>query len=254
MAGTTEATGGGRHNRQAEITQAAVEVFWRKGYASASIQDLADQVGIFKGSLYHYISSKEDLLFRVVEDVQAQANATLDAAVALEVAPIERLRTYIRDHALWCLANAHETTVFVREWRHLTGERMEAALVGRRAYDRRIRELIVAVQREGQLGDVDPKYASLYILAAVNAAPEWYHDGGGDPPERVAAAYADLAVGMLTAGAHGAATGGPAGPGASAAPKPRRARRAAGVEPMASGQAPQPAAARTRRRPPQPDG
>jgi AcrR family transcriptional regulator len=201
MAGTTEPAGGRRHNRQAEITQAAVEVFWRKGYASASIQDVADHVGILKGSLYHYIASKEDLLYRIVEDVQTRANATLTAALALDLPHIERLRAYIERHALWCLANAHETTVFVREWRHLTGERLEAALVGRRAYDQRIRQLITDVHREGRLGPgIDPKYASLYILATVNAAPEWYHPDGGDPPESVAAAYADLAVGMLTTG------------------------------------------------------
>lgn len=54
--------------RQADVTQAAVEIFWQKGYRVASIQDVADQVGVLKGSLYDYSESKEDLLWRVIED------------------------------------------------------------------------------------------------------------------------------------------------------------------------------------------
>jgi DNA-binding transcriptional regulator YbjK len=56
-----------RRNRSDEILQAAIEIFHQKGYAAASIQDVADTVGVLKGSLYHYIDSKEDLLARIFE-------------------------------------------------------------------------------------------------------------------------------------------------------------------------------------------
>src|SRR4051812_25001793 len=52
-----------KRNREAEVIDAAVEVFFEKGYSAASIQDVADRVGVLKGSLYYYIDSKEDLLF-----------------------------------------------------------------------------------------------------------------------------------------------------------------------------------------------
>ena len=46
--------------------------FHEKGYEATSIQDIADAVGILKGSLYYYITSKEDLLFEILEDVHQQ--------------------------------------------------------------------------------------------------------------------------------------------------------------------------------------
>ena len=56
-----------RRNREHEVVEAAVKVFYEKGYAASTIQDVADVVGVLKGSLYHYISSKEDLLFRILQ-------------------------------------------------------------------------------------------------------------------------------------------------------------------------------------------
>jgi TetR/AcrR family transcriptional regulator, cholesterol catabolism regulator len=56
-----------RKARNAEILQAAAKVFRQKGFHAARIQDIADEVGMQKGSLYHYISTKEDLLHGLVE-------------------------------------------------------------------------------------------------------------------------------------------------------------------------------------------
>ena len=49
-------------NKQIEIVTAAIQLFQQKGYHATSMQDIADAVGLQKGSLYHYITSKDDLL------------------------------------------------------------------------------------------------------------------------------------------------------------------------------------------------
>ena len=46
-----------RRNRDSEVLQAGIQVFFDKGYSAASIQDVADAVGVLKGCLYHYMSS-----------------------------------------------------------------------------------------------------------------------------------------------------------------------------------------------------
>ncbi|WP_235490550.1 helix-turn-helix domain-containing protein, partial [Frankia sp. AvcI1] len=80
-----------RRNREAEILQAALEIFARKGYAAASIQDVADAVGVLKGSLYHYIDSKEDLLFQIFDNAHVDAERLMTELDALEVDAVERL-------------------------------------------------------------------------------------------------------------------------------------------------------------------
>ncbi|MGH2968636.1 MAG: hypothetical protein ACRDK0_06175, partial [Solirubrobacteraceae bacterium] len=98
----------------------------------------------------------------------------------------------------WYLANLATVSVYFREWRHLGGERLDEAIRRRRGYDRAIRQLIVDAQRARQIDQsVDPKYASLYILAAVNAVPDWYARGGPGCARAVAERYADMTVGLL---------------------------------------------------------
>ena len=189
-----------RRNREREVTRAAIEVFFEKGYAASSVQDIADVVGVLKGSLYYYIASKEDLLFRIVDSVYEQSSAILDEVLALDIPAIERFHLYLSRHVKWVLDNVEEVTVFFRDWRYLTGERLEIVEKRRRGYERVIRQLIAAAQTEGDVDRrVDPRYASFFILSAVKA-PEWYDHGSGtgsDSATRIAAAYADMAVGTL---------------------------------------------------------
>jgi AcrR family transcriptional regulator len=187
-----------RRNREGEVIESAIEVFWRKGYPAASIQEVADHVGVLKGSLYYYIESKEHLLFRIVDEVHRQSTEILEEVQALDVPAIEGLRVYIERHVEWYLRNIKEVSVFFREWRHLTGEHLEIVVQRRRGYDRAIRDLITAAKNDGDLGEsVDEKYAALYMLAAVNAVPHWYSPGGRDSPKAIATAFADMTVGML---------------------------------------------------------
>jgi AcrR family transcriptional regulator len=186
-------------SRQAEVTSAAIDVFWQKGYRAASIQDVADRVGVLKGSLYYYIDTKEDLLWRIIEDVHEEWNEILQTANRLEAASVERMHAFIELHVEWYLLNLKAVSVFFREWQHLTGDRLRTVKARRRRYEQVVHDLIEAAQ---QAGDVSPtlsvRYAARYVLAAVNAVPDWYRPSGQDSPADVATAFADMTVGLLT--------------------------------------------------------
>jgi AcrR family transcriptional regulator len=188
-----------KSNRQAEVTQAASEVFWLKGYRAASIQDVADKVGVLKGSLYYYIDSKEDLLWRIVEDVHAEWSEILGQATEIDVNSTERIRIFITRHVEWYLTNVKEVTVFFREWRHLSGDRLRIVKKRRHGYEQVIRDLFAAAQEDGEISpELDLHYAARYVLAAVNAVPDWYKPSGSDSASHIADTYADLTVRLLT--------------------------------------------------------
>ena len=86
----------GPKKRDREVLDAAARVFYERGYSDASVQDVADELGILKGSLYHYISSKEDLLFRLLDGTHAEVSRILDEVSALDLPPLERLHEYVR--------------------------------------------------------------------------------------------------------------------------------------------------------------
>lgn len=188
-----------RVNREAEVIQAAVEVFWQKGYTTASIKDVADRVGVLKGSLYYYIDSKEDLLWRAIEDVHGEWSKILERATEIDAGPLEQIHTFIKLHVEWYLAKVKEITVFFREWQHLSGERLATIKQRRRQYGDVVRGLLSAAQESGDMApDLDVIYAARYVLAAVNAVPDWYRASSANVPE-IAQAYADMTVRLLAA-------------------------------------------------------
>lgn len=196
-----EAGGRQRRNRRQEVLEAAVRVFHKKGYASASIQDVAAEVGVLKGSLYHYIDSKEDLLARIFEDSAGRFVAMLDEASGLDERPVERLRSFARTCSLWYLRNIERVAIYATEWKHLTGKRRKEVMEIREAYERRLAGLIGEVVEAGEAVDhLDVNFATYFIFGALNGLPDWYRRRGPDPAERIADAYADLIVNTVTGG------------------------------------------------------
>src|SRR5436189_107301 len=83
--------------RRTELTRAAARLFAQKGYHGTSIGDLAEALGVQKGSVYAHIESKADLLWDVAREGAAAFHAALDA-VPEEGPVLERIRATLRAH------------------------------------------------------------------------------------------------------------------------------------------------------------
>src|SRR5579875_524409 len=98
-----------------DIVAAAAKVFRTKGYHAATVQDIADEVGILKGSLYHHLDSKEELLYLVVKEPSTQMYRTTGGIASGTAKAAATLRRAITAHP-WAFARhcAH-LFVFLRE-------------------------------------------------------------------------------------------------------------------------------------------
>jgi AcrR family transcriptional regulator len=193
--------------RDAELLKAATEVFWRYGYPAATIQQVAEAMGVLKGSLYYYIESKEDLLFWIFDDTHAEAMRLMAEVAALDAPPLERLEVFIRRFVDFYLHNVERVTLYFRQWRYLSGDRRETVLKQRDKYDQFIIGMIREAQQMGHVpSDVRPRYIAFFILGAINGIPDWYRRDGRDSPERISATYAELAVRVVTDGVPAAAS------------------------------------------------
>jgi TetR/AcrR family transcriptional regulator, cholesterol catabolism regulator len=189
---------GKRRDRRAEVMQAAVNLFHEKGYASTSIQDIADRVGVLKGSLYHYIDSKEDLLISIFDESDEQSFALMEEIQSLDIPAVERLRVFARSWSLWYMQNIERASIYVSEWKHLTGERLEAIKQTRHEYEARVEQMIEDVKREGDAdADLNTRYACFFVLSAINGLPTWYRRRGAAPAAHIAEVYSDMMVGMV---------------------------------------------------------
>lgn len=191
-----------RSPREREIIDAAARLFDQKGYAATSIQDVADAVGILKGSLYYYINSKEDLLFGVLQDCHHSSMRHLEKWQQVEGDALVRLRAFIEGHVLANLADLVKIGVFLHDFRYLSDERRAAIVRDRDVYDRYLRDLIEQGQSEGLVDpDADPKLTAMALLGMMNWVYQWYKPSGRVQPLELARHFADLALSGLSASA-----------------------------------------------------
>jgi AcrR family transcriptional regulator len=186
--------------RREELTRIAARLFAERGYQGTSLADLAAQLGVQKPSLYHHIASKEDLLWEVAWEGSEAFHEALDA-VPGDASATERIRLALRGHLAIVAEQLDVATVFVREWRHLEGERRDRFVAERRRYEERIRDLF----RDGVEGselrtDLDVATAALLFLSAANWAYTWLR------PDADTAALADRLFAALLDGMRGYAT------------------------------------------------
>ena len=160
-------------SRRSELTRQAARLFAEKGYHGTSIGDLAEAMGVQKGSLYAHIQSKADLLWEVARDGATAFHAALDG-VADDLPATEKIRLGLRAHLRVVAEQLDIATVFIREWRYLEGERRDEFVAERRRYEERFRALFREGRELGELRtDLDDAMATLLALSAANWAYTW---------------------------------------------------------------------------------
>jgi TetR/AcrR family transcriptional regulator, cholesterol catabolism regulator len=183
-----------------DIVSAAAKVFRTKGYHAATVRDIAEEVGILKGSLYHHFASKEELLYLVVKEPIAQMYRAIAEIAAADLGATEKLRQAISAHL----------EAFDRHYPHLF-----VYLREREAVKRRFREMIgfspkeyyrcwQQILREGVengefRSDFDIQVTSYGLLGMLNWSCEWYDPQGRLSIQEVAEEFTALALAGLGA-------------------------------------------------------
>lgn len=186
--------------RRAELTRQAARLFAERGYHGTSIGDLAEALGVQKGSLYAHIKSKQDLLYETMMEGARAFHGMLDA-IDEGLPAVEKIRLAMRGHLRVVREQLDVATVFVREWRYLEGDRREGVLAERRRYEERFRALFREGRELSQLRtDLDEEAAALLALSAMNWAYTWLRpeDDTDDVADRFCALLLDGIRGYAT--------------------------------------------------------
>ncbi len=189
-------------SRRQAIEDVASDLFRERGYAATSIRDIARALSVQGASLYAHVTSKEDVLWAIVDRAatrfeSAADRAELDAERRRPGDPAESVAALVRAHVEVLTADVDEAGVFVNEWRSLGPERRAAILVRRDAYERRFRRRIEEGIAVGAFAITDPAVATRTLLSGLNGVATWYDVGGRLPAGRIADHLVDLSLRML---------------------------------------------------------
>jgi TetR/AcrR family transcriptional regulator, fatty acid metabolism regulator protein len=141
-------------------------VFARRGYHAARVGDIAEEAGVAHGLLYHYFSSKEEVLETIFNETWSEL---LEAVRDVEESG-DPARVQLR----------HVAAILLRSWRRqpdlvrvLVLEVTRSAQLGQRVSDVRdafaaIERIVTRGQEAGDLrSDLDPRLASVVFYGAI---------------------------------------------------------------------------------------
>ena len=185
-----------------EIITAAAKVFQTKGYHAASVQDIADEVGILKGSLYHHFDSKEELLYLIVKEPIASLYETVSEIVASESAAAEKLRRAITAHLEAFHRHHPHLFVYLRETEDLKRRFRATTQLSPKQYERFWQQILREGMKTGEFrADLDVQVISYGLLGMVNWLYKWYDPRGRLSVREVADQFSAMALAGLAGAA-----------------------------------------------------
>lgn len=178
----------------------AARLFSRRGFHGTSMGAIAEETGIHKASLYHWIESKEDLLFQVLagalDTLIAQARAI---ATDPELDFATKLRRMVALQANYTVSHRDVIQVFLAEAKWLTGSRGRQIRADRREYNKIYDDLFHAARAAGEIS-VDDEVIPIYInslFAMANQLGQWYREEGPYSPTVVGNLMSELVLGAV---------------------------------------------------------
>lgn len=185
-----------------EILAAATEAFMRLGYARASIDEIADQLGATKGRVYHYYRSKADILMDVHRHVLDLMMNGVKPLADAGGQPADVLRAMVHRHAMLVMDNLsftrvalpNTTDLLVAERRDFVREINKA----RGEYERMFVDVLERGMAEGVFRRADAALLAKPLLGSLNWTVIWYADskrGAAQSRQEIADIIADYALG-----------------------------------------------------------
>ena len=178
--------------RMEEILACAAELFYEKGYHATTIEDVAREVGMLKGSLYYYIRSKEDLLYELLLGIIVKGVKHASRAIDGVADPTERLDKAVEAQIEHIIQNQTYVGLFLHEFDTLSGKRQKRIQEEMVKYQKMFVDAIRDGQKLGQFVEADPLLLTDAILGMTNWIYRWYpgkHSPGLDGVKKTFIAF-----------------------------------------------------------------
>jgi AcrR family transcriptional regulator len=173
-----------------QILDAAAAVFREKGYAQATLSDIATKAGTQAGSLYYHFESREHLVEEVLAVAMLQTTERVTFALGRmesSASTAEKMRVGLREHLLQILSHNDYSAAYDKIIDQVPGHVREKFVQYPREYANIWRSIILEGQRKGELrSDLDPTLLRLQLLGSAIWSSNWFDPERSKSPEEIA--------------------------------------------------------------------
>lgn len=188
--------------RQRQIYEEASKLFVEKGFDATSMSDIAEAVGLTKAGVYHFIESKDALLFEIIQFGMDELMEDVVEPARLVRDPLDRLRLIVRNHLLnigrMDARRGNPVTIVVDESSGLPADKRRIVEGRKREYFRLVRDTILELQQQGLTRpDLNATVAAHSIIGMILWMARWRRPGGKLSLDQIVAQISQTALGGI---------------------------------------------------------
>jgi TetR/AcrR family transcriptional regulator, cholesterol catabolism regulator len=185
------------HQRWLKIVAGAATVFARVGYSAATLEEIAEEVGINRASLYYYVGTKAELLVEILHQPIFDMTKTLKAIHDSAEPPATKLRQAIDAHMEALDSTYPELFVFLADHLHVLteGDPEGDVVANARRYGNLFTDIIEEGQSHGVIRpEIHPRIAMMAIVGMCNWTHRWYRADGPMGLREIGEDFAVIAI------------------------------------------------------------
>jgi len=180
-----------------DILEAAAQVFRQKGFHGASMKDIANAVSLQKASLYHHVSSKQEILFSILDSALELLLERISSITTQDISPDKKLQSMMREYLHILVENQDLAAVLLFEHRSLERKQHARHVPNRDKFELLWKDVIA----DGVKGRIfkceDPALATRALLGIMNWTMTWYSLDGPLTIDQIADQYSNLLLNGL---------------------------------------------------------
>jgi AcrR family transcriptional regulator len=185
--------------KRERILEEAARQFYQKGYDGARVDKIATALGVTKPYIYYHFDNKTEILDDICVRVTRYSIEILERAIAEESDTLNRLKSAVRQLALWAMEHQSWIAIYFREQKYLSPKAGKSIERYRHQFDRKLTELIRSGANEDIFRIDDPGVATQALTGLITWVFVWYRPGGRLSRENLAERLVQLSLNTLRA-------------------------------------------------------
>jgi len=180
-----------------DILEAAAQVFRQKGFHGASMNDIAEAVNLQKASLYHHVSSKQEILVDILDQALQLLLERISAITTQNISADKKLQLMIREYLQILVDNIDLASVLLFEHRALERRQLSRHIPNRDKFESLWRDAIAEGVKAKVFQCDDPALTARALLGQLNWTITWFDPNGQKTIEQVADNYSKMLLNGL---------------------------------------------------------
>lgn len=187
------------------ILKAATDLFASRGFDGASVRNIAEKAGLSVPGMFHYFSSKEEILYEIMTTFMDNAYKKIMEIYNADIDPIEKLseicKFYVEEYA----GNKRQLTILISERKSLLPEHRRICIKKERDYVKALKDLFQELAKRRLLKPIDHSILAFIFFGMVHWTYRWYNPEAkrGIGPNRLGKIFSEVFLrGILTPKMH----------------------------------------------------